>query len=110
MENQNRPAPLRRVGINQLVKFEGNRKENTPKEKLKPLWNVGAARCLTCSESLRVRRLRLGAPKFLFHLIALIKLLLRLRSHARIGVRAAGNKTNEQKRKRKRSRENFNLD
>jgi hypothetical protein len=43
-------------------------------------------------------------------LIALIKLLLRLRSHARIGVRAAGNKTNEQKSKRKRSRENFNLD
>jgi len=40
----------------------------------------------------------------------LIKLLLRLRSHARIGVRAAGNKTNEQKSKRKRSRENFNLD
>ena len=30
------------------------------------------------------------APKFLFHLIALIKLLLRLRSQARIGVRAAG--------------------
>src|SRR6266480_4300883 len=30
-------------------------------------------------------------------LIALIKLLLRLRSHARIGVRAAGNKTNEPK-------------
>src|SRR5947207_11303308 len=38
-------------------------------------------------------------------LSALIKLLLRLRSHARIGVRAAGNKTNEQIRKRKRSRE-----
>jgi hypothetical protein len=53
--------PRRRVGINQLVKFEGNRKENTLKEKLKPLWNAGAARCLTCSESLRVRRLRLGA-------------------------------------------------
>jgi len=44
------------------------------------------------SESLRVRRLRLGVPKFLFHLIALIKLVLRLRSQARIGVRSAGNK------------------
>src|SRR5207249_5265427 len=65
--NQNRPAQRRRVGINQLVKFEGNRKENTPKETLKPLWNVGAARCLTCSESLCERRLRLGGPKFLFH-------------------------------------------
>jgi hypothetical protein len=39
----------------------------SPKETLKPLCNVGAARCLTCSETLRVRRLRLGAPKFLFH-------------------------------------------
>jgi hypothetical protein len=54
----------------------------------------------------------LGAPQFLFHLIALIKLLLRLRSQVRIGVRAVypeglsglENKTNEQKRKRKRSR------
>src|SRR5205809_6245127 len=37
-------------------------------------------------------------------LIALIKLLLRLRSHARIGVRAAGNKNQRAKRKRKRSK------
>jgi hypothetical protein len=38
----------------------------------------------------------LGAPKFLFHLIALIKLLLRPRSQVRIGVRAAGKtKANE---------------
>src|SRR2546425_6587395 len=28
---------------------------------------MGGARCLTCSETLRERRLRLGAPKFLFH-------------------------------------------
>src|SRR5881296_3908549 len=52
---------------------------------------------------LRVRRLRLGAPippvrvrTSSSTLIALVKLLLRLRSQARIGVRAAGNKTNEQ--------------
>jgi transposase len=67
VENQNRPAPRRRVGINRVSQFEGNRNEDTPEETLKPLWNAGAARCLTCSESLRVRRLRLGAPKFLFH-------------------------------------------
>src|SRR6266496_6307752 len=49
---------------------------------------------------LRVRRLRLGAPSSSSSKkIALIKLLLRLRSHARIGVRAAGNKTNEQRRR-----------
>src|SRR5437762_3327163 len=62
-----RPSQRRNIGINQLVKFEGNRKENTPKETLKPLWNVAAARYLTCSECPRERRLRLGAPKFLFH-------------------------------------------
>jgi hypothetical protein len=38
----------------------------------------------------RVRRLRLGAPLFLFQKIALIKLLLRLWSQVRIGVRAVG--------------------
>src|SRR5262249_28170800 len=43
-------------------------------------------------------------PLFLFQKIASIKLLLRLRSQVRIGVRAAGNKPNEQIRKRKRSK------
>src|SRR5438093_9556432 len=59
--NQNRPAPCRRVVINQLVKFEGNRKENAPKEKhpAKTVWNARrSARCLTCSELTRERRLR----------------------------------------------------
>ena len=43
-------------------------------------------------------------------LIALIKLLLRLRSQVRIGVRAAGKTNQRATRKRKRSRKNFNLD
>ena len=97
MENQNRSAPPRRVGVNQLVKFEGNRKENTPKGKLTPLWNRG--RC-PASNLLRMPFACVGLdwarPSSSSTLIALIKLLLRLRSHARIGVGAAGNKTNEQ--------------
>src|SRR6266540_630183 len=51
----------------------------------------GFARRLTCSDSLRERRLRLGAPSSSSSKwIALIKLLLRLRSQVRIGVGAAG--------------------
>jgi len=71
--------------------------------------HTGAARCLTCSASLRVRRLTLGAPKFLFHVIALIKLPLRLRSQVRIGVRAAGNKIQRAKGRGSVPKPNFNL-
>src|SRR6266852_8581472 len=67
VENQNRPAPPRRVRLNQLVSSRGTERRTRLTKQLKPLWNAGAARSLTCSESLRVRRLRLGAPKFLFH-------------------------------------------
>src|SRR5439155_26633495 len=62
----------------------------SPKETLKSLWNVGAARCLTCSESLRVRRLRLDAPKFLFHADRIDQIAPA--AAGRIGVRAAGSK------------------
>jgi len=46
----------------------------------------------------QVRRLRLGAPKFLFHLISLIKLLLRCQklTHPE-SFRGWKNKTNAQK-------------
>ena len=97
------PAPCRRVRINQLVSSRGTERRTRLKKTLKPLWNAGAARCLTCSESLCERRLRLSVPKFLFHADRMIKLLLRLRSQVQIGVRAAGKtKTNEEKSKRKR--------
>src|SRR5437773_11616503 len=105
-----RSSQRRNIGINQLVKFEGNRKENTPKETLKPLWNVGAARCLTCSESLCERRLRLGGPKFLFHPDRIDQMVLPPRRDGRIGVRAAGKtKTNEPKRRGSVPKPNFNL-
>ncbi len=112
MAYQNRPAPRRRVGINQLVKFEGNREETTPSAKTKITLERG--RCPLpnlLKNTLRERRLRLGAPlRSSSKLIALIKLLLRLRSHARIGVRAAGNKTNEQKGRGNAPEKTFNLD
>src|SRR2546423_14668727 len=61
VENQNRPAPRRRARLNQLeTSSRGTESRTCLKEKT--LWNVGAARCLTCPECLRVRRLRLGAP------------------------------------------------
>ena len=56
------------------MKFEGNRKEKAPKEKNKTTLERG--RCPVSNllkNTLRVRRLRLGAPLFPFHLIALIK-------------------------------------
>jgi hypothetical protein len=112
VENQNRPAHCRTARINNLkIKFEENRKENTPLQEIKTLLERG--RC-PVSNLLRMPFACVGLdwarPKFLFHLIVLIKLLLRLRSQVRIGVRAVGNKTNEQIRKRKRSRKTFNLD
>jgi len=75
-----------RVRINQLIEFRGNRKEvraalafNRLTKNLKPLWERGRCPCLTCSESLRVRRLDWGRAQVFFHAVALIKLLLRLR-------------------------------
>src|SRR5260370_7103190 len=73
---------------------------------IKRLWNVGAARCLTCAKSLCVRRLRLGALKFLFHpdRIDQIAAATAVASTDRSKSRWK-NKTNEQTRKRKRSRQ-----
>src|SRR5439155_9611046 len=71
---------------------------------------MGGARCLTCSETLRERRLRLGAPKFLFHADRINQIA------AATAVACTDRSTSRWKqnqranRKRKRSRENFNLD
>jgi len=46
-------------------------------------------------------------PKFLFQQDRIDQMVLRQRTQVRIGVRAAGNKTNEQIKKRKRSMENL---
>src|SRR5437667_3151021 len=68
-------APAAAHGLNHLGnEFEGNRKEGEPYRHknltTKILWNVGAASYLTWSDYCQCgshRRLRLGAPKFLFH-------------------------------------------
>src|SRR5439155_23613732 len=71
---------------------------------------MGGARCLTCSETLRECRLRLGAPKFLFHADRINQIA------AATAVACTDRSTSRWKqnqranRKRKRSRENFNLD
>jgi len=54
----------------------------------------------------------LGAPKFLFHLIALIKLLLRYTNSSRTpkAFGAGKTKTNEQNRRGSLPKPNFNLD
>src|SRR5436305_9404980 len=105
-----RPSQRRNIGINQLVKFEGNRKENTPKETLKPLWNVAAARYLTCSESPRERRLRLGAPKFLFHADRIDQIAAATAVACTDRSTSRWKQNQRAKRKRKRPRENFNHD
>jgi len=50
VENQNRPAPSRRARVNQLKPVRGEQKGEPRFEQIKTLWNVGAARRLTCSE------------------------------------------------------------
>ena len=49
VENQNRPAHCRTARINNLKQVRGEQKGEHALEH-KSLWNVGAARCLTCSE------------------------------------------------------------
>jgi hypothetical protein len=61
------PVRRSRIGINQLVRSRETQRRTPPNETLNHFGRWARCRCLTCSESLRVRRLRLGAPKFLFH-------------------------------------------
>src|SRR5207244_13289770 len=71
---------------------------------------MGGARCLTCSETLRERRLRLGAPKFLFHADRINQIAAATAVACTDRSTSRWKQNQRAKRKRKRPRENFNHD
>src|SRR6266478_8563115 len=94
MENQNRPAPSGRARLNQLTISSRRTERRTRLNKT----TLERGRCPASNllkNTLRERRIRLGAPKFLFQKDRIDQMVPRLRG--RIGVRAAGSKPTSKK-------------